>query len=156
GHRYPPPLWSRPPDEVAAQLASRSAGWQAFPNPQSLVPPLYYALAGAWLAAGRALGLGEAAQLYWIRALDALCVPALVVLAAAAAREVFPARLSPRLAVPALVALLPQDAYYSIQGEVLSPIVFGVALICLIRLAREEVPDARTAALAGLALAAAG
>jgi len=153
---YPRPLWSRPPDEAAAQLASDSAGWRTFQNPQSLVPPLYYAAAGAWLAAGRALGLGAGAQLYWIRALDAVCVAGLVAVAYAVARRVFPARRFARLAVPALVACLPQDAYYSIQSEVLSPLLSGAAFLGLLELARAEAPDLRTAALTGLALAAAG
>jgi uncharacterized membrane protein len=155
GH-YPPPSWSRPVDEVAARLASETAGWRRFPSQLSLAPPLYYAIAGGWLAAGRALGLGEAAQPYWVRALNAVFVAALVGLSYAVARRVFSARHFASLAVPALVALLPQDAYYSIQSEALSPLVSGAAFLGLLVFARSEVPDVRAAGLTGVALAATG
>jgi hypothetical protein len=156
GGRYPAPRWTHPPEAIGAALAADAASWQTIQNQQSLVPPLYYALAGAWLALGRGLGLGEGAQLFWIRAFDVACVAALVALAYAVAREAFPDRRFPRLAVPALIAFLPQDAYYAIQSDVLSPLVFAAAFLGLLKLARADVPDVRVAAATGVGLAACG
>ena len=66
-----------------------------------------------------------------------------------------PERRFARLGAPALVALLPQDTFYSIQSDVLSPLCFGAAFLALLRFTRSDRPDAATGALAGLALAAA-
>jgi hypothetical protein len=56
--------------------------------------------------------------------------------------------------VPALLAFLPQTAFYSINSDVLSPLCFGVSLVYLIRWVRAESPCWRTGTAAGLALAA--
>ena len=56
--------------------------------------------------------------------------------------------------VPAVLAFLPQTAFYSIQNDVLSPVCFGAAFILLVHLARMETPGLRLQAAAGLALAA--
>ena len=44
--------------------------------------------------------------------------------------------------------------FYSIENDVLSPLCFGAAFICLVRLLRADVPDVRSGTLAGLMLAA--
>jgi hypothetical protein len=58
------------------------------------------------------------------------------------------------LGVPLLAAVLPQDTYYSIQSDVLSPLCFGLAFVNLAAFLRAEVPSPRRAILAGLTLAA--
>jgi hypothetical protein len=155
GGRYPPPLWAQPPDRAAAQLARDSAFWRTFTNPESLAPPFYYALAAGWLTLGRALfGFGPGSQPYWIRALDVPCAAALVWLAYATSRSVFPERRFVRIGVPALIALLPQDALYSIQSDVPSPLCFGAAFLAVLRFTESARPRAYLGAGIGLALAA--
>jgi hypothetical protein len=53
-----------------------------------------------------------------------------------------------------LLAFLPQSAFYSIQNDVLSPLCFGAAFICLVRWWHMDIPDTRLGAAVGLALAA--
>jgi hypothetical protein len=72
----------------------------------------------------------------------------------AAARLVFPGRRFLRLGIPALLAFIPQSAFYSIQNDILSPLAFGAAFIFLVRLLRAEIPGVRLGILTGLALAA--
>jgi hypothetical protein len=81
-------------------------------------------------------------------------VAALVWLGFVAARLVFPERKFLQFAVPALLAFLPQSAFYSIQNDVLSPLCFGAAFICAIKFMRAETPDLRLGAVTGLAFAA--
>src|SRR5437667_2631715 len=38
-----------------------------------------------------------------------------------------------RVGVPLFVAFIPQDAFYGIENDVLSPICFGITFICLVR-----------------------
>jgi hypothetical protein len=50
---------------------------------------------------------------------------------------------------------MPQDAFYGIQSDVLSPVCFGLAFIGMIEFMRADVPSRRTGILTGLALASA-
>ena len=59
-----------------------------------------------------------------------------------------------RLGVPALLAFFPQTAFYSIQNDVLSPLCFGAAFLCLVKFLRADIPGVRLGAFTGLALAA--
>jgi hypothetical protein len=59
-----------------------------------------------------------------------------------------------RLGVPAVLAFLPQSAFYGIQNDVLSPLCFGAAFIFLVKFWRAEIPGARLGLCTGLALAA--
>jgi hypothetical protein len=67
---------------------------------------------------------------------------------------IFPDNLFLKMGVPALLAFLPQTAFYSIQNDVLSPLCFGAAFICLVKLLRADTPGVRLGTATGLALAA--
>jgi hypothetical protein len=60
-----------------------------------------------------------------------------------------------RLAVPLLIAFLPQSTFYAINNDVLTPLTFGAAFVLLLKLFDAEKLSPLTAAAAGLALAAA-
>jgi len=153
GGQYPPPPWTQPMDQIAPILLAREAQWQNV-NHESSQPPLYYTLAGLWWNAGQQLGLEGGRLFYWLRFLNILLVAALVWLGYFAARTVFPENVFLRLGVPALLAFLPQTVFYSINNDVLSPLCFGAAFVCLARWLRAEIPDARSGTVTGLALAA--
>jgi hypothetical protein len=72
-----------------------------------------------------------------------------------AARLVFLDQVAIRLGVPLLVAFIPQDAFYGIGNDVLSPICLGITFICLVRWFREDRPSVRLGIATGLAIAAA-
>jgi hypothetical protein len=154
GGRFPPPPWSQPLDDVRSTLTARTEAWRNVINHEASQPPLYYALAGAWWRLGKVLGFHDGPLLYWLRFLNIGLVIALVWLGYAAARLVFPEQKWARLGVPALLAFLPQTAFYSIQNDVLSPLCFGAAFIGLTRWMRADVPGVRPGALTGVALAA--
>jgi hypothetical protein len=71
-----------------------------------------------------------------------------------AARMIFPENLFLKIGVPALLAVFPQTVFYSIQNDVLSPLCFGAAFICLVKLLRADAPGVRLGTATGLALAA--
>ncbi|MGA2180352.1 MAG: hypothetical protein ABSH15_12320 [Verrucomicrobiota bacterium] len=152
--RIPPPPWTQPVDKIKPMLLSRMAAWQNVKNYEVSQPPLYYMLAGLWWRLGKLLGFHDGPLLYWLRFLNIFFVIALVWLGYIAARLVFPERELLRLGVPALLAFIPQSAFYSIQNDVLSPLAFGAAFILLVRLLRAEIPDVRLGTFTGLALAA--
>ena len=152
--RFPPPPWTQPMDKVAPVILAREAKWQDV-NHESSQPPLYYALAGFWWKVGQWLGFGEGRLFYWLRFLNVPLLAVLVWLAYAAGRRIFPENLFMRLGPPALLAFLPQTAFYSINNDLLAPLAFGAAFIGLIRVWQTGIPDARLGAATGLALAAA-
>ena len=123
-------------------------------NYQTSQPPLYYALAGLWWRTGQTLGLAGLPLVYWLRFLNALFVAVLVWIGHRAAREIFPEDKLYTMGIPALIAFLPVQAFYSIQNDVLSPVCFGIAFILLLRLWRAETPGIRLCIGLGLALAA--
>ena len=154
GGTYPLPLWATPADQAASVLQERVAAWQKWRNHEVAQPPLYYALAGIWWKAGGALGLTGGLRLYWLRFLNVWLVAALVWLGYAVARKIFQDAFL-RLAVPALLAFMPQTILCSINNDALTPLTFGAAFLCLILFCETDIPGIRLGAAAGLAFAAA-
>lgn len=151
--RFPPPPWTQPMKEAAPVLLAREAAWQNV-NHESSQPPLYYGLAGLWWHVGKWCGIEGGRSLYWLRFLNMLFVAALVWAGYAAVRMIFPGQCFLRIGVAALLAFLPQTAFYSIESDVLSPLGFGVVFICVLQWMRADVPDVRLGILTGLAFAA--
>jgi Predicted membrane protein (DUF2142) len=149
-----PPLWTQPPEKAAPVISRREAAWRLETNFEMSQPPLYYLLAGLWWRLAKVCGLQGGSLLYSVRFLNGIIVAALVWLAFVTARLVFPGQRFLRLGVPALVAFMPQTAFYSIQNDLLASFCFSAAFICLIHLSRAEVPGRRLGVATGLALAA--
>jgi hypothetical protein len=152
--QFPPPPWTQPMEKIRPVLVEKMAAWRTVSNYETAQPPLYYSVAGAWWRLGKMLGLNDGPRLYWLRFLNILVVTILVWLGHLAARLVFPENVFVQLGVPALIAFLPQTVFYSINNDVLSPVCFGAAFICLIKILRAEVPGVRLGIFTGLALAA--
>ena len=149
------PPWLLPGEQALEYLQKLRASARTSVNYESLQPPLYYAAMGACWRVGRALNLDGGSLLYGMRFLNMLAVAAMVCLGYLAARTVFPESQFIRLAVPALLAFLPQSAFYSIENDVLSPVCFGAVFVCLLRWMRGDALTFRLAIITGIALAAA-
>jgi len=152
--QYPPPIWELPTEEREHMLSEEVPFWESRVNHESGEPPLYYAIAGTWLNIGSAFGVRGLALLYWVRFLNVALAAALVWLGYKAARVVFPEDQFPAFATATLLAIWPQSSFYSIQGDSLSPVLFGIAFIALARLLQTERPSPVLGISLGLALAA--
>jgi hypothetical protein len=152
---YYGPLWAHPAEEVAATIAAIEEIWGRTPNQECSQPPLYYVVAAAWLHVGEWLGLKGGSVLYWIRLLNVPLIASLVWLAHVATRRVFPDQIAMRVGVPLLVASIPQDAFYGIDNDVLSPICFGATFICLVRWFREDQASITLGVVIGASIASA-
>jgi hypothetical protein len=155
GGKFPSPPWQQPFERVGPVLMARVAAGESNVNHESSEPPLYYAAAGLWLRLGEWCGQKEIYLLYWLRFLNMALAATLVWLGFVAARMIFPDKIFPRLAVPVLLAFIPQDAFYSIQSDALSPLFFGAAFIGVVGWLRAETPGLWLAAGTALPLAAA-
>ena len=152
--QFPPPPWTQPLEKIRPALVEKTAAWRAVTNYEASQPPLYYTLAALWWNLGKICGLHDGGLLYWLRFLDVTFIITLVWLGYLATRLIFPENKFLQISVPALIAFMPQTAFYSIQNDVLSPLCFGAAFICLVKLMRAEIPGVRLGIFTGLALAA--
>jgi hypothetical protein len=155
GGVVPPPVWSLPFDRIRTAFESRVQRGSQDLNLESTQPPLYYAVAGLWYRLGGTLGLRGGWALYWVRFMNVIVCVLLVWLAHLYARRVSPADGFLRLGMPLVVAFLPQDAFYSVNNDVLLPLAGGAALLTLLVLARGKPKGHAFHAVAGLLVAAA-
>jgi hypothetical protein len=132
--RIPSPVWKIPKVHTTPEFERTVSQWQQRGNHESASFPAYYAIAGLWSAAGRSVGLTGGYFLYWIRFLNVPLFAALVYLSYLIGRTL--ARDNPlqRLALPMLTAFFPQDVFYSINSDVLSPLLFAISLFMLLQL----------------------
>ncbi|MBW2269689.1 MAG: hypothetical protein JRH16_14030 [Deltaproteobacteria bacterium] len=125
----PPPVWRGRPEEARARIAEMEDLLRPLHSLEAGQPPVYYATAGAWLALGRALGLRDAALLYWVRLLGGVAAFVLVLTCWAVLRALYPDRPLMRWGVPLLLAAMPQDALYYVTGDAFSPLLGGLGFL---------------------------
>lgn len=153
GKQPPQPVWKQSREKVQPYLDKTIAVYKAAPNPESTQPPFYYMVAGIWTRIGCLFGINGAWLFYWIRFLNIILAALIVWLAYVAVIRLFPENRFIVLGVPLLAAFFPQDAFYSIQSDVLSPVCFGFAFVCMIDFIRADVPNKRQGILAGISVA---
>ena len=129
---FPPPTWASPAEGTSAAVSATEQAWSEATNPESWQPPLYYAIAGLWLKLGQLCGFSDGHLLYWLRFLNVFFLAALVWPTFLAAREFFPQQEWVAVCIPVLVAFIPQDMFYGIKNDNLSPLLFGAVFICLL------------------------
>jgi hypothetical protein len=107
-------------------------------NPETWVWPVYYFLAGLWCLLGESLAITGTELLYWIRFLDVPLMAVFVWLCWLFSRRFFCDNFQERIAVPLLAAFFPQDIFYAITSDVLSPVVFAAAFFMLLEIGLSE------------------
>ena len=152
--KFPPPLWKQSPAEAASELAATKAAWSTEINFEPSQPPLYYALASVWWRIGKRIGLTGIQSLYWIRFLNVPLIAIVVWLGYVTARTIAPERVDLRVGVPMLLAFIPQNVFYAMNNDVLSPICFGALFLCVLQWLRAKTPGFSLGAFTGLAIAA--
>jgi len=114
--------------------ATISNAYSTSENHEIHSPPLYYALAGLWYNAGKCLGIDGGYLLYWIRFLNLPIYGVLLWIAYLFCRFIDPNDVNLRLGTILLLAFIPQDVFYSINSDVLSPLCFLISLFMLIKI----------------------
>src|SRR6266536_985816 len=153
--KFPAPLWKEPWSKVETVIAATKAAWSIEINFESSQPPLYYALAGLWWGIGKHIGLIGIESLYWIRFLNVALMAIVVWLGYVTARTIAPERLDVRIGVPLLLAFIPQNVFYAMNNDVLSPLCFGVLFLCMLQWLRVKSASLWLGAVTGFAVAAA-
>lgn len=154
GAKFPAPLWKQSGPSVEPEIAATRAAWSSEINFESSQPPIYYALASVWWWIGKHLGLTGLQSLYWIRFLNGFLIGLVVLLGYLIARIVAPERVEMRFGVPVLLAIIPQNVFYALNNDVLSPLCFGGLFLCVLQWLRTDRPTLLLGTLTGLAIAA--
>jgi len=152
--RFPTPLWKQSGPEVDAEMAVTRAAWSGQVNFESSQPPLYYALTSTWWWIGKRIGFAGLQSLYWIRFLNVLLIAIVVWMGYLTARTIAPERMELRIGVPLLLAFIPQNVFFTINNDVLSPVCFGMLFLLLLQWLRVETYPLWLGAATGLAIAA--
>ena len=127
--KYPPPLWKQTGPQVEPDIAATKAAWSGEINFESSQPPLYYIVTSIWWWLGKRIGLLGIQALYWIRFLNVLLIALVVWLSYVTAQMIAPERVEFRVGVPLLIAFLPQNVFYAINNDILSPLCFGLLFL---------------------------
>lgn len=152
--KIPPPPWSKGLEQARRDTAWGGRVWSERINHEAHSPPVYYLVAGAWYRIGGGLGLDEGGRLYWIRFLNVPLAMLLVWIGYRFAREAAPGRRDLRIGVPLMLALMPQDVFYTVNSDVLSPVLVGAAALMLWRWYRSDAAVPLRAIALGLLVAA--
>lgn len=147
----PPPVWAMSGAEREHWFEKDTEVFLSQVNFEVYSPPVYYVLAALWHLLGRAVGLSGGHLLYWLRALNGLVYPALVALSYFFIRRFYPGERRLRLAVPLLVAVFPQDVFFQLNSDVISPLLFAISLYVLLDWLGRERPERKSGIAAGLA-----
>jgi hypothetical protein len=127
------PAWSYPKAAIEAWLPGAVKLRSSRMNHEANSPPTYYLLAGRWYNLGKALGLENGDLLYWIRFLNVGIYGLLIWVSYLLCRSVQKDDRTLRIGVPLILAFFPQDVFFSINSDVLSPLLFAVFLYMSVR-----------------------
>lgn len=152
--KFPAPLWKQSGSNVEPELAATKAAWSSEINFESSQPPLYYIVASFWWWIGKHIGFVGIRALYWIRFLNVLLIAIVVWLGYLVARTIAPDRADFRIGVPLLLAFIPQNVFYAMNNDLLSPVCVGVLFLCVLQWLRAKTASVWLGALTGLAIAA--
>lgn len=127
----PPPLWSIDREQLSAYdkaqmgkyIDKRISDWTARKNVEALSPPVYYALAGLWYDFLKITGLKEGNLLYGIRFLNVFLYGILFYLAYLLCKTINRNNILMQFGILLLLAFFPQDVFYGINSDVLSPLL---------------------------------
>jgi hypothetical protein len=144
------PLRDLPPRTAASIGRLHRAQWSHIGNHEAHTPPIYYSLAAIGYRAAGWAGVVGIERLYAARLVNVPIVALFVWLAYRFCRRWYPDRPEIRIGVPLLLAFLPQDLFYSLNSDVLSPLAYTASLILLMEWYQARAPRTRLGMALGL------
>jgi hypothetical protein len=131
---FPPPSWRNPNIRESREFVEAMAKQEKYQNHETASFPIYYIAAGIWCRAGRMLGISGGQLLYWIRFLNVPVFTALVWFSYLLARTFYSEGVLQRIGLPLFAAFFPQDAFYSINSDTISPLLFAISFFLLMQI----------------------
>ena len=126
------PLFREMNDSTADAIAEKAV--HSMLNHEIHSPPLYYFIAGKWLTIGTYLISNDGLLLYWLRFMNVIFYGLLLWLAYIFCQTFFPEEDAIRIGVPMLLAVFPNDIFYSMNSDGFSALFCLLALYLLFRI----------------------
>jgi hypothetical protein len=142
------PIVELPPQMKEVQYQRALDSWLKQTTFEAQSPPVYYMVAGVWYRLGSLLGWREWALAYWVRFLSAIVYAVFIWISFLFIKQVYPDRVFLCVAVPILLAIFPQDVFFGINRDILSPLLAALVLLLLFR-AMEQKPGWKSELIAG-------
>jgi hypothetical protein len=130
------PIAELPADLKEYHYAKVFKFWSELPDMEVQSPPVYYLVAAAWYRIGALFGLRDWSIAYWVRFLNGIFYGVFVWAAFLFTKEIYPQRRFLIAGVPLLLAVFPQDVFYGMNRDVLSPMLVAIFLLLLFRYLR--------------------
>lgn len=111
--------------------AVKANAWLNEKNHEVFSPPVYYMIAGVWYDLGKFIGFEGGYLLYWIRFMNVPIYALFLWVAYLFCRYTEPGNIHLRMGVMLMLSFFPQDVFYSINSDVLSPLLFICGLFFL-------------------------
>jgi len=131
------PLWKNPSVKNSTEFQNHIKTQTKKLNHEVGSFPLYYFSAGIWLNLGEIIGLEGGHLLYWIRFLNIPIYIALIWVAYLFSTSYFSSSVQ-RISLPLLICFYPQDVFYSINSDVLTPLFFSLSIWMLLEIYFKE------------------
>lgn len=129
----PKPLWTYPNIHGTSKFTKAVIAWQNSENHETGSFPIYYIVAGVWCRIGKILGMTGGHLLFWIRFLNVPLFTALVWFSYKLGRTFYADEPLQRIGLLLLVAFFPQDAFYSINSDAISSLLFAISFFMLLQ-----------------------
>jgi hypothetical protein len=100
--------------------------------------PAYYLWAGMWWNFGEFIGLGDWNLMYLIRFLNVPVFIAMVWVTYLTGKTLFPNNNLLQKGLPIMAAVFPQDTFYSISNDAISPFLFSLSFLMLMKILFEN------------------
>src|SRR5258705_835052 len=142
------PIVELPPQMKEVQYQRALDSWLKQTTFEAQSPPVYYMVAGVWYRLGSLLGWREWALAYWVRFLGAIVYAVFIWISVLFIKQVYPDRVFLCVAVPILLAIFPQDVFFGMNRDILSPLLAALVLLLLSR-AMEQKPGWKSELIAG-------
>jgi hypothetical protein len=133
------PVTQMPVELKDSQYQKRFGYWSMERDTEAQSPPVYYIVAGGWYKLGAMLGAKDWALAYWVRFLNAGVYGFFVWISFLFVKRVYPDRDFLGVGIPAFLAVFPQDVFFGINRDILSPLLVALALLLLFDAMREGV-----------------
>lgn len=127
--QWPAPLWRAQPAQAERVIRGESGKWREKKNHEAYSAPVYYGIAAAWYDLGKLLNLEGIHLLYWLRFLNVPIYVALFWLTHLFCSRIFKGSPSMQTGTLLLLTFFPQDVFYSINSDILSPVLSLAALL---------------------------
>jgi hypothetical protein len=132
------PIYQLPAAEREAAYRAGVGLWTQRTNIEAQAPPLYYLVGAAWYKLGTVFGWQDWKAAYWIRFLNPIFYALLVWISYRLASLVYPGNAFLAVAIPAFIAVFPQDVFFGMNRDVLSAPIAAAALLLMAQAAKRE------------------